>query len=95
MPIIRLKSNAGLTLVELMIAVALLGIISLGMVGVFGSVSKGIQFSKDKTLASNLCQEQMQILKAKSIQQSFADNQHRLFAQFFSPDSLRSRVLPS
>ncbi len=69
MPIIRIKSNAGLTLVELMIAVSLLGIISLGMVGVFGTVSKGIQFSKDRTLATNLCQEQMQILKQKSFNQ--------------------------
>lgn len=58
--------NAGTTLVELMIAVALLGIVSLGMVGVFSSISKGIQFSKARTLASNLAQEQMQILKQKS-----------------------------
>ncbi len=67
MPSIRRKSNsAGLTLVELMIATVLLGIISLGMVGAFGNIAKSIQYSRARTLASNLAQEQMQILKQKA-----------------------------
>ena len=67
MAIIRIKSNVGLTLVELMIAVSLLAIISLGMVGVFGNISKAIQFSKQRSFGcTNLCQEQMQILKQKA-----------------------------
>lgn len=49
-----------------MIAVSLLGMISLGAIGVFSSMSKGIQYSKARTLAANLAQEQMQILKQKS-----------------------------
>lgn len=49
-----------------MVAVALIGIISVGLVGVFANVSKAIQVSKTKSLASNLAQEQMQILKQRS-----------------------------
>lgn len=59
-------SNRGVTLIELMIAVALIGVISLGVIGVFSGLSKGIQFSKNKTIAANLAQEQMQIIKQKS-----------------------------
>lgn len=58
-------SSAGTTLVELMVAVAILGIVAIGLVGSFATVSKSIQFSKTRALASNLAQEQMQILKQK------------------------------
>lgn len=58
--------SAGTTLVELMIAVSILGIVSIGMVGAFATVTKSIQFSKSRTLASTLAQEQMQIMKQKA-----------------------------
>ncbi|MBI5744320.1 MAG: carboxypeptidase regulatory-like domain-containing protein [Elusimicrobia bacterium] len=59
----------GLTLVELMIALALVSIGILAMVQSFGFIQKGIQASKNRTLASNLAQEKMQILKQKSYYQ--------------------------
>ena len=55
----------GVTLVELMIALALVTIGIIAMVNSFGFIQKGIQASKNKTLASNLAQEKMQIIKQK------------------------------
>ncbi|MCG3205474.1 MAG: hypothetical protein KCHDKBKB_02195 [Elusimicrobia bacterium] len=57
------QSTSGTTLVELMVAVAILGIVSIGLVGVFGNLGKATQTSKNRTLAANLAQEKMQILK--------------------------------
>jgi hypothetical protein len=54
--------SSGITLVELMVATAILSIAVLGMVGAFGGIQKAIQISKNKTLAANLAQEKMQIL---------------------------------
>lgn len=56
----------GTTLVELMVAVALISVIAISLVGTFASISKGVQVSKARTLAANLAQEQIQILKQKS-----------------------------
>jgi prepilin-type N-terminal cleavage/methylation domain-containing protein len=61
-----IRSRRGTTLIELMIAVAVMGVVSIGLVGSFGSINKAIQYSKARALASNLAQEQMQILKQKS-----------------------------
>lgn len=55
-----------MTLVELMIGVTVIGIISLGFAGVFTNISKSLFVSKSRTLATNLAQEQVQILKQKS-----------------------------
>jgi hypothetical protein len=49
----------------MMIALAILTIGILSMVNSFGFIQKAIQASKNKTLASNLAQEKMQILKQK------------------------------
>lgn len=59
------RRKRGVTLVELMIALALLTIGVIGMVNSFGFIQKAIQASKNKTLASNLAQEKMQIIKQK------------------------------
>jgi Tfp pilus assembly protein PilE len=55
----------GVTLVELMIALVLVTVGILAMVQSFGFIQKAIQSSKNRTLASNLAQEKMQILKQK------------------------------
>lgn len=59
-------TSKGTTLVELMIAVTLIGIVAIGVVGSFATIGKAIQFSKSRTLATNLAQEQVQILKQKA-----------------------------
>ena len=56
----------GFTLVELMVAVALMSIGILAMGESFSFIQRGIQASKNKTIASNLAQEKMQILKQKN-----------------------------
>ena len=57
------SGSSGVTLVELMIATAILSICIIGLIASFGGVQKGIQVSKNATIASNLAQEKMQILK--------------------------------
>lgn len=64
-----LRSQAGVTLVELMVAAAVLSVGILGLVGSFGLIQRSIQSSKNKTLAANLAQEKMQILKQKNYYQ--------------------------
>src|ERR1700733_5129934 len=53
----------GVTLVELMIAVALISIGALALFGSFNLVHQSIQTSKAATLASNLAQEKTQIIR--------------------------------
>jgi hypothetical protein len=50
---------------ELMIAVALIGIGILGAVSAFTGIHKSIQYSKARTLATNIAQEKMQIITQK------------------------------
>lgn len=67
-PLIR-KNKRGATLVELMVAAVVLTIGVIGLMGSFLGIQKAIQVSKNKTLASNLAQEKMQILKQKNYYQ--------------------------
>jgi prepilin-type N-terminal cleavage/methylation domain-containing protein len=68
----NIRNTRGVTLVELMIATAILSIGVLGMVGGFGAIQKVVQVSKTKTLASNLAQQQMQILSQLNYYQLLA-----------------------
>lgn len=67
-PRTRLNSR-GVTITELMVAVALLSIGVLGMIGAFGGIQKALQTSRNATLASSLGQEKMQILRQQSYYQ--------------------------
>ncbi|MCK5358021.1 MAG: carboxypeptidase regulatory-like domain-containing protein [Elusimicrobiales bacterium] len=51
---------------EIMIAMALLSIGVLGMIGSFTYLNKGLQVTKGRTLANNLAQEKIELLKNKS-----------------------------
>lgn len=54
----------GTTLVELMVAVAIIAIGFLGLVGAFSGITKGIQHSKTRTLSANpLTLEKIEVLK--------------------------------
>ena len=52
-----------------MVALAILTIGVLGLMSTFGLIQKGVQSAKNRTLASNLAQEIMQILKQKTYYQ--------------------------
>ena len=58
--------RAGVTLTELMVAVSVLTIGVLGGMGSFKYINKAITQSRLKTIASNLAQEQMEVLRNKS-----------------------------
>ncbi|HOW89370.1 MAG TPA: carboxypeptidase regulatory-like domain-containing protein, partial [Elusimicrobiales bacterium] len=65
----RSPRRPGMTLVELMVALAILTIGVVSLMGTFGMIQKGVQSAKNRTLASNLAQEMMQILKQKTYYQ--------------------------
>jgi len=63
----RLGLNAhGLSIVEMMIAAAILSICVLGLFGAIDGVKYTVQFSKAKGLASNQAQEKIQVLEQQS-----------------------------
>jgi len=65
--IVRSSSGrAGVTLVELMVVIMLLGTGLLVSVLSFGGIQKSLQYSKGRTLAANIAQEKMQIIMQKS-----------------------------
>ena len=53
----------GVTLVELMIATAILSSVVLGSLGAFSYITKSIRYSRQKTIAVNIAQERMEVLK--------------------------------
>ncbi|MFH1369417.1 MAG: hypothetical protein ABII64_09865 [Elusimicrobiota bacterium] len=63
---IRTTKPRGVSLVETMIAVAIISTAFLAVINVFGTITKSIQVSKTKTLAANLAQEKLQILRQVS-----------------------------
>lgn len=62
----RAARRAGITLLELMIATAIISIGVLGMVGAFNYINRGVQGPKGRSLANNLAQEKIEVLKNKS-----------------------------
>ncbi|MDD5302268.1 MAG: carboxypeptidase-like regulatory domain-containing protein [Elusimicrobia bacterium] len=60
-----IKNSRGVTITELMIATAVLSIAVLGLMSSFVGIQKALQGSKSVTLAANLGQEKMQILKQR------------------------------
>lgn len=82
------RRRGGVTLVELMIALALITIGIIAMVNSFGFIQKAIQASKNKTLASNLAQEKMQIIKQKVYYQVLVTSDPAHNTTDFSPESI-------
>ncbi|MFH0806815.1 MAG: carboxypeptidase regulatory-like domain-containing protein [Elusimicrobiota bacterium] len=63
-----MKKNCekGFTLIEIMVALVILTTVILVYIGTFGNISKALYSSKAKTLATNLAQEKINILKSLS-----------------------------
>lgn len=78
----------GVTLIELMIAVAILSVAIAGLAGSFTYIQRAIQASKNRTLASNLAQEKMQILKQKVYYQVLITTDPAHNTTDFAPESL-------
>lgn len=58
-----IRNSRGVTLVELMVATAIISVGVLGLVGAFAGIQKGVQITKEKTIANNLAQEKIESLK--------------------------------
>lgn len=78
----------GITLIELMIAVAILSVAIGGLASSFTYIQRAIQASKNRTLASNLAQEKMQILKQKVYYQVLVTTDPAHNTTDFAPESL-------
>lgn len=61
-----MRKSPGVTLVELLVAVVILTTAIVGLVAAFTGLQRSIQASKSKTLAANLMQEKMQIIKQQT-----------------------------
>ncbi len=61
----KIDSKKGFSLVELMMAVAILGFICASVLGAFGSITKAVLSTKTKSMANSLAQEQLEVLKAQ------------------------------
>jgi len=57
------KDQKGFSLIEVMIAVALLGIIGVGILGALGTASKALFVTDERETARNLAQSQMEDVK--------------------------------
>jgi prepilin-type N-terminal cleavage/methylation domain-containing protein len=66
----------GITLVELMIAVALMGVGIMAAIGSYKGIQQSIQFSKGRTLATNIAQEKIQVLMQKSYYEVLVTTYH-------------------
>lgn len=62
----QLPPTAGVTLTELMVTVVVLAVGGLGMVGAFAYMARAVQAHRTATLATNLSQEQIEVLKNKN-----------------------------
>jgi len=85
---VSVRRRAGVTLVELMIAMAILTIGVIALAQTFAFVQKAVQSSKNRTLGSNLAQEKMQILKQKTYYQVVVTSDPAHNDQDFAPESI-------
>lgn len=82
------KIRSGVTLIEVMITLAIVTIGIFSLMQSFSFIQKAVQMSKNKTLASNLAQEKMQILKQKSYYQVAVTSVLGHDNTSFAPESL-------
>ncbi len=64
--LVFVSQNRGVTLVELVVSLAIMAMASAAIFGTFHFISYSVQQSRNKTLANNLAQEQIELLKDKS-----------------------------
>ena len=73
----------GVTLVELLVAVVIVSVVILGYVGSFNNISKALVSSKAKSLATNLAQEKIQILRQMPYYKVLITPQPQYLTQFY------------
>lgn len=60
-----MKSEKGFSLIEVMIAIGLLGIIGAGLIGALGTASKALFIADSRETAKNLAESQMESVKSQ------------------------------
>jgi len=66
-----IKSEKGFSLIETVIATALLGIIAVGLLSAFNTSSKVLSVASEREIAKNLAEHQMEIVKNQNYAPSY------------------------
>lgn len=85
----KLSFSAGVTQLELVIAVAIISVFFLALTSAFTPIAKGIMINRGKTLAGNLAQEQIEKLKSVSYYRMLVTANPTLYpdpAVYYDPD---------
>ncbi|MFN3550830.1 MAG: prepilin-type N-terminal cleavage/methylation domain-containing protein [Endomicrobiia bacterium] len=86
--------NKGVTLAELLVAITIIGVVILGYIGSFNNISKALVSSKARTLATNLAQEKIQILRQLPYYRVLITPQPSYLTQFSPPIPYDTEYFP-
>lgn len=91
-----MKDQKGFSLIEVVIAVALLGIIAVGFLGALGTASKALFTADERETAKNLAESQMEYVKQKSYI-DYSEASHDVYGEITPSDgnySIDSTAVP-
>ncbi len=81
-----MKSEKGFTFIEVVIALAVLGIIAVGFLGGLATASKGLLIADERETANNLAEAQMEYVKNQEYDSTNNPPQYELLDDIDIPD---------
>jgi prepilin-type N-terminal cleavage/methylation domain-containing protein len=69
-----IKSQKGFSLIEIVIALALLGILATGFIGALGNASKSLSFTDERQTAITIAEHQMEYIKEQDYSTSYTQD---------------------
>ncbi len=67
-----IKKERGFTLIEVLVALAILGVISAAFLSALGTASRGVSITDERETAKNLAESQMEYVKSQFYADSYA-----------------------
>jgi len=87
-----MKSEKGFTFIEVVIALAVLGIIAVGFLGGLATASKGLMIADERETANNLAEAQMEYVKNQPYDSTNNPPQYELLDDNDIPDHYSIQV---